>query len=76
MHEHDSRATAAADMGAREHGELVDRLMARITELEGKLYDKELSDSNFTIPAVHGTISTCCCLHAVWCPEECLLLSH
>lgn len=42
-------------MGAREQGELVDRLMARITELESKLYDNELRDPNqFTIPAIHG----------------------
>lgn len=38
----------------RQHGELVDRLMARISELEVKLYDKDLGDAHFTIPAIHG----------------------
>lgn len=41
-------------MEARERGELVDRLMQRISLLEAKLYDKELADSQFTIPAIHG----------------------
>lgn len=42
-------------MGAREQGALVDRLMARIGELEAKFYNTaELSDAQFTIPAIHG----------------------
>jgi hypothetical protein len=45
-------------MEARERGELVDRLMQRIGELEAKLYDKELAESQFTIPAIYGE----CCL--------------
>lgn len=36
-------------------GQLVDRLMARIGELESQLYQKELlTDGEFTIPAIHG----------------------
>jgi BMFP domain-containing protein YqiC len=41
-------------MEARQRGELVDRLMQRIGELEAKLYDKQLAESQFTIPAIHG----------------------
>jgi hypothetical protein len=56
--------TEAANMAAaRSHGELVDRLMARIGELEAKLYDKELSDANFTIPAIHGELPLSRCCH-------------
>lgn len=67
-------------MGGREHGELVDRLMSRITELESKLYDKELNDHNFTIPAVHGASSPRCaaqsCMMPAWFDLSfCLLLS-